>query len=91
MHPQILLAGPRFLHGRRTGNVRDLGADARLDNLRHRFGIGNALEVERPGEGGERREPARERRRRFGRRAARGYGLEACRSTAAIRVADDKN
>jgi hypothetical protein len=92
VHPQILpAAGPRFLHGRRTGNVLDLGADARLDNLRHRFGIGNTLEAERPGECGERREPARERRRRFGRRGAGGHGFEACRSPAAIRVADDKN
>jgi hypothetical protein len=89
VHPQVLpAAGPRIPHGRRTGNVLDLGADARLDNLRHRLGIGNILEVERPGECGERREPARER---FGRSGAPGRGIEACRSTAAIRVADDKN
>ena len=92
MHPQVLpAAGPRFPHGRRTGNVLDLGMDARLDNLRQRLGIGNSLEVERPGDGGERREPARERRRRFGRRGARGHGFKACRSTAAICVADDEN
>jgi hypothetical protein len=92
VHPQVLpLAGPRFLHGRRTGNVLDLGADARLDNLQHCIGMGNTLEIECPGECGERREPARERRRRCGGRSARGHGLEACRSTAAIRVADDKN
>ena len=92
MHPQVLpAAGPRFLYGRRTGNVLDLGADARLDNLRQRLGIGNTLEVERPGERGERREPARERRLRFRRRGTRGHGFVACRDTGAIRVADDKN
>jgi hypothetical protein len=92
VHPQVLpAAGPRFLHGRRTGNVPDLGTDARLDDFRHCLGTGNTLEVERSGERGERREPARERRLRFGRRGARGHGFEACRSTAAIRVADDKN
>jgi len=34
VHPQVLpAAGPHFLYGRRTGNVLDLGTDARLDNL----------------------------------------------------------
>jgi hypothetical protein len=93
VHPQVLPAagGPRFLHGRRTDNVLNLGADAHLDNLGQRLRSGNTLEVERSGECGERREPARERCRRFGRRGARGHGFEGCRSTAAIRVADDKN
>jgi hypothetical protein len=68
-----------------------LSADARLDNLRQRIGFGNILEVERPGECGERREPARKRCRRFGGRGTRGHGFEACHSTATIRVADDKN
>jgi hypothetical protein len=43
-------------------------ADARLDNLCQRLGIGNIHEVERPDDCGERRELARERRHRFGRR-----------------------
>ena len=92
VHPQVLPAsGPRFLHGRRLNNVLDLSADARLDNLRQRLGTGNILEVERPGDCGERREPAREGRRRFGRRGARSHGFEACLSTAAIRVTNDQN
>jgi len=92
VHPQVLSAAcPRFLHGRRIDNVLDLRAHARLDNLPHRIGIGDTVEVELPGECGERREPACERCRRFGRRSARGHGFEACHGTAAIRVADDKN
>ena len=92
MHPQVLpAAAPRILHGGCTDNVLDLGTDARLDDLRQRLRFGDTLEVERPSEGDERCEPAPERCRRFGRRGARGQGFEACRGTAAPRVADDKN
>lgn len=92
VHPQILsAASPRIPHGGRTDNVLDLGTDARLDDFRQRLRFGDTLEVERPSEGDERREPARERRRRFGRRGARGHGFEACCSTAAPRMANDKN
>ncbi len=73
------------------GHILDLNAHVRLDDFRHRFGIGNTLEVERPGECCKGREPARERRGRFGRRGARGHGFEACGSTGAIRVANNKN
>jgi hypothetical protein len=92
VHPQVLLAArPRVLHGRSADHVLDLRAHARLDDLRQRLGLGNVLEVERPGECGERREPAREGRRRLGRRGARLHGVVACQGTAAVRVADDNN
>ena len=51
-------------------------ADASLNNLCQRLGIGNIHELERPGDCGERRELARERRHRFGRRGACGHGNE---------------
>ena len=92
VHPQVLPAArPRVLHGPSSSNVFDLRAHARLDDLRQSLGIGYILEVERPCERSERREPAREGRRRFGRGGICRHGFEARRGTAAIRVADDEN
>ena len=92
VHPQVLpAAGPRILQWSRRGNVIDLGGDARLDNLPHRLVCGKILDVERPSECGERREPALEGRRQRGRLDAVYHGFEGRLSTPAIRVADDKN
>ena len=92
VHPEVLPAFlPRILHGRSIGDVRDLGAHARLDNLCQRVGGGDALEIERAGEGGERREPARERGRRFRRGRARGDRFVTRHGTAAVCVTDDEN
>jgi hypothetical protein len=66
-------------------------ADSRLDDVCQHLGIGNILEVERPGDCGERRKPARERRCRFARRGACDHGNDTCRGTAAICVTDDEN
>lgn len=92
VHPQVLPAAcPSVLHGPSSSNVLDLRAHARLDDLRQRLGIGYTLEIERPCERSEWREPAREGRRRFGLGGICRHGFEARRGTSAIRVADDEN
>jgi hypothetical protein len=61
----------------------------RLDDLCQRLGIGNILKVERPGDCCERREPARERRRRFRRSGAAITATS--HGTVVSCVTDDEN
>ena len=92
MYPQVLPAiRPRSLHRLRIDNILDLRAHARLNNLRQCFGRRDVLEVERAGERGKRRQPARKwRPREQGGRASRDR-LKARGSAATVSVTDDEN
>ncbi len=92
VHPQVLPARrPRRLHGLRIDDVLDLRADARFGDFRQRLRLRDVLEIERGGERGERRQPARERRRRGWRGRASRDRCEARGGAATVRVTDDEN
>jgi hypothetical protein len=92
VHPQVLPAiRPRRLHRHRIDNIIDLRAHARLNDLRQCFRLRDVLEVERAGERGKRRQPARKWRRR-GRWGGVSRGsFETSGSAATVGMTDDEN